>query len=64
MALGAVFVCAIPADNISIPVFICMNENDGYKIPHEWRSVYQKYVLKVYFNLQRNLFVDKLVISW
>ena len=40
MALGAVFVCAIPADNISIPVFICMNENDGYKIPHERLSFY------------------------
>lgn len=49
MALGAVFVCAIPADNISIPVFIRANENDGYKIPHERCSVYQKYSQKVYF---------------
>lgn len=49
MALGAVFVCAIPADNISIPVFICMNENDGYKIPHERRSVYQKYSQRAHF---------------
>lgn len=40
MAFGAVFVCAIPADNISIPVFIRVNENDGYKIPHEQRFVY------------------------
>ena len=63
MAFGAVFVRAISTDNISIPVFIRVNENDGYKIPHERRSVYQKYATKVYFNLQRNLFIDKLVIS-
>ena len=46
MAFGAVFVCAISTDNISIPVFIRVNENDGYKIPHERRSVYQKYATK------------------
>ena len=49
MAFGAVFVCAISTDNISIPVFIRVNENDGYKIPHERRSVYQKYSAKVHY---------------
>lgn len=49
MAFGAVFVRAISTDNISIPVFIRVNENDGYKIPHERRSVYQKYATKAHY---------------
>lgn len=49
MAFGAVFVRAISTDNISIPVFIRVNENDGYKIPHERRSVYQKYATKGHY---------------
>ena len=54
--------CSIPADNISIPVFLRANENDGYTIPHRPRPVYQNLRKASITSYNEIFFVDRLVI--